>query len=201
MTMSTLERTTFKTSRELEFCTRKELTIQTGQQAESWPLVVLKELVDNALDAAEEAGVLPQISVSVTDGAIVVQDNGPGIPIRTVKALLDFSTRVSSREAYVSPTRGAQGNALKTILAMPFVLDGTAGRVEIAAQGVNHAITFTVDLVRQTPVIEHSRTISPVKKGSRITVHWPDSACSILTRAKDQFLQIDITHHLGFPQF
>ena len=35
--------------------------------------------------------------------------------------------RVSSREAYVSPTRGAQGNALKTIVAMPFVLDGERG--------------------------------------------------------------------------
>jgi DNA topoisomerase VI subunit B len=69
----------------LEFCTRKELTIQTGQQTESWPLVVLNELVDNALDAAEKAGVPPQISVSVGDGVIAVQDNGPGIRIRTVK--------------------------------------------------------------------------------------------------------------------
>src|SRR5215467_13251221 len=116
MTMSTLERTTFKTSRELEFCTRKELTIQTGQPAEAWPLVVLKELVDNALDAAEEAGVPPRINVAVTKGSIVITDNGPGIAAKTVNSLLDFSVRVSSREAYVSPTRGAQGNALKTIL-------------------------------------------------------------------------------------
>ena len=55
------------------------------QQTESWPLVVLKELVDNALDAAEKVGVPPQISVSVGDGVIAVQDNGPGIPIGTVK--------------------------------------------------------------------------------------------------------------------
>jgi DNA topoisomerase VI subunit B len=187
---STLERTTFKTSRLLEFCTRKELTIQTGQQVETWPLVCLKELVDNGLDAAEEAGTPPQISVSVTDNAVVVQDNGPGIPIRTVKALLDFSIRVSSREAYVSPTRGAQGNALKTVIAMPFVLDGIVGLVEIAAQGINHAITFKVDPIRQAPVIEHSRAASPVKKGTRVTVHWPDSACSILAEAADRFLQI-----------
>jgi hypothetical protein len=37
--------------------------------------------------------------------------------------LSDYTIRVSSREAYVSPTRGAQGNALKTILAMGYVLD------------------------------------------------------------------------------
>jgi DNA topoisomerase VI subunit B len=190
MSPASLARTTFKTSRLLEFCTRKELTIQTGQPAETWPLVVLKELVDNALDAAEEAGVPPRISVSVADGSIVITDNGPGIPTKTVKALLDFSVRVSSREAYVSPTRGAQGNALKTILAMPYVLDGTIGRVEIAARGINHTIAFKVDSIRQVPVIDHVTAASPVKTGTRVTVHWPDSACSILTKAKDRFLQI-----------
>jgi DNA topoisomerase VI subunit B len=174
--MTSLERTTFTTSRLLEFCTRKELTIQTGQPIETWPIVVLKELIDNALDAAEEAGTPPRINVSVGDGTITVADNGPGIPSKTVNALLDFSVRVSSREAYVSPTRGAQGNALKTILAMPFVLDGTVGRVEIAARGTSHAITFKVDTIRQMPVIGHDRSASPVKNGTRVTVHWPKLA-------------------------
>ena len=57
----TLERTTFRTSRLLEFCSRKELVAQTGHEPDAWPLVVLKELVDNALDACEEAGVAPEI--------------------------------------------------------------------------------------------------------------------------------------------
>ena len=83
---------------------------------------MLKELIDNSLDAAEEAGVTPEITVTVAGGSIIVADNGPGIPPETVKAMLDFSVRVSSREAYVSPTRGAQGNALKTLVAMPYVL-------------------------------------------------------------------------------
>jgi DNA topoisomerase VI subunit B len=190
MSAGSLARTTFKTSRLLEFCTRKELTIQTGQPAETWPLVVLKELMDNALDAAEEAGVPPRISVSVADGSIVVTDNGPGIPTKTVKALLDFSVRVSSREAYVSPTRGAEGNALKTILAMPYVLDGTVGRVEIAARGINHTIEFKVDSIRQVPVITHVPSASPVKNGTRVTARWPKLACSILTEAEDRFLQL-----------
>ena len=43
--------------------------------------------------------------------------------------------RVSSREAYVAPDRGAQGNALKTIVAMPFVLDGGQGVIELDAGG------------------------------------------------------------------
>ncbi len=52
-----LERTTLRTSRLLDFCSRKELIAQTGHQPDAWPLVVLKELVDNALDACEEAEV------------------------------------------------------------------------------------------------------------------------------------------------
>jgi DNA topoisomerase VI subunit B len=191
MSTATFERTTFKTSRLLEFCTRKELTIQTGQSVENWPLVVVKELVDNAIDAAEEAGVAPRIGVSVADSSIIVADNGPGIPTKTVKAQLDFSVRVSSREAYASPTRGAQGNALKTILAMPYVLDGAAvGQVEIAANGINHTIAFQVDPIRQAPVISHLRAACPVKNGTCIKVHWPNSASSILTKVEDRFLQI-----------
>ena len=67
-----LERTTFRTSRLLEFCSRKELVAQTGHEPDAWPLVVLKELVDNALDACEEAGIAPEIAVQVEPGAITV---------------------------------------------------------------------------------------------------------------------------------
>ncbi len=74
------------------------------------------------------------------------------MPAKTIKGILDFSVRVSSREAYVSPTRGAQGNALKTIVAMPFVLDGKSGQVEITTQGRRHLIGFSVDQIRQEPV-------------------------------------------------
>ena len=56
--------------------------------------------------------------------------------------VLDFSSRVSSREAYVAPDRGAQGNALKTVMAMPFVLSGESGRVDVTAHGIRHEITL-----------------------------------------------------------
>jgi hypothetical protein len=173
----TLKREIFKTSRLLEFCSEKELVNQTGHAVEQWPLVVLKELVDNAIDAAEEAGIAPVIQVTVRKGVITVADNGPGIGPETVKDITDYSTRTSSREAYVSPTRGAQGNALKTILAMPFVLDGgTLGETIIAAKGVSHRIQFSVDHVRQEPKITIDPKTSNVQNGTRIRVRWPVSA-------------------------
>jgi hypothetical protein len=49
-----LARETFQTSRLLDFCSERELTKQIGHGIDQWPLVVLKELTDNALDAAEE---------------------------------------------------------------------------------------------------------------------------------------------------
>jgi hypothetical protein len=47
-----LERTTFEFSRGIEYFDVRELQTMTGQPAERFPDVVLKELVDNALDAA-----------------------------------------------------------------------------------------------------------------------------------------------------
>jgi DNA topoisomerase VI subunit B len=187
---SQLERTTFRTSRLLDFCNRKELIAQTGHQPDAWPLVALKELLDNALDAAEDASVPPVVNVTVNEQGIHVADNGPGIPAETIQGVLDFSVRVSSREAYVSPTLGAQGNALKTILAMPFVLDGEQGQIAIEARGLRHVITFDVDRIRQAPQIEHQQHKSGGSRGTKISVLWPNSARSILDDAKSRFLQI-----------
>ena len=159
----------------MDFCSRKELIAQTGHHPDAWPLVVLKELIDNALDACEEAGVEPHIQVRVDHDGIAVTDNGPGLPAETIESVLDFSIRVSSREAYVAPDRGAQGNALKTIVAMPFVLDGERGQVVVAAHGVRHQITFGVDPIRQEPVIDHSQGPADGKEGTEFRLIWPDS--------------------------
>jgi DNA topoisomerase VI subunit B len=186
-----LQRATFRTSRLLDFFSEKELVAQTGHQVADWPLVIIKELIDNALDACEEAGIAPVIAVTADKNGIEVADNGPGLPAETVKSVLDYGVRVSSREAYVSPTRGAQGNALKTLIAMPFVLDPSIGQVAtIKAKGDRHTIGCTVDRIRQEPVLEHRTAVAVGTTGTSIRIHWPDSACSNLLDAKARFLQI-----------
>jgi hypothetical protein len=143
-----ITRVPFTVSRLMEFCNKRELENQTAHDHREWPLVILKELVDNALDACEEAEIPPVVSIAVDGDTIVVEDNGPGIPARTIDGVLDYSVRVSSGEAYVSPTRGAQGNALKTILPMEYVLgrgEDACGKTLVEARGIAHRIEFSVD--------------------------------------------------------
>jgi DNA topoisomerase VI subunit B len=174
-----LTRVAFKVSRLMEFCSERELQNQTGHSLWDWLLVVGKETVDNALDACEEAEVAPDITIIVDSGTIVVQDNAAGIDTETIKSILDYTIRVSSREAYVSPTRGAQGNALKTILAMGYVLNrkisdaDAAGITIIETRGIRHQIEFRVDHINNQPKIIHTTEESSVKVGTKLTIKWP----------------------------
>jgi DNA topoisomerase VI subunit B len=172
-----ITRVPFVVSRLMEFCTRRELINQTGHDSSEWPLVVEKELIDNALDECEEAGIAPVIDVEVAGNKIIISDNGRGIPAKTIDGVLDYTVRVSSREAYASPTRGAQGNALKTILPMGYVLDergeDACSETVIEAKGIAHQIKFAVDHIRQEPRIEHTTRPSLIVSGTRITVEMP----------------------------
>jgi hypothetical protein len=153
-----LNRVTFKTSREMDFFSKKELITQTGHDASEWPLVIIKELLDNSLDAAEEADVAPIIDVVADPSGISVRDNGPGLPEATLKGAMDFTIRASNREAYVSPCRGAQGNALKTLLPMPYVLDPERGKLIVTANDKQHVITCRADPISQRPVVHDDVT-------------------------------------------
>ena len=165
-----ITRTVFTTSRTLEFFTERELSMQLGVPPDRWGLAILKELIDNALDACEDASIAPEIAVEIsTTGTLTVRDNGSGIPPDVVERLTYLRVKTSSREAYVAPTRGAQGNALQTILAMPFALDGATGRTVIEAHGVAHTIDFTIDHVHRVPRVAVARNLSFVKNGTCIT--------------------------------
>ena len=105
-------------ARDLEFATEPELSKRMGCQRALWLRAAVKELLDNSLDATEEAGVAPEVTIEVDGGTITVADNGPGMPPELVEQLCIRSERTSTREGYAAPDRGAQGNALQVLMAL-----------------------------------------------------------------------------------
>jgi DNA topoisomerase VI subunit B len=182
-----LERQVFETSRELEFFSEKELVMQIGYNEAMWPLALLKELVDNGLDACEVAGIAPEIEITIDKGSFSVKDNGPGLPEATMLKSMDYLVRVSDKAYYVSPTRGQMGNALKAVWAAGFVANGT-GIVEVAARGKRHKITVSLDRIAQAPkMIPEVRKDPFVKNGTFVKVHWPDSSGRLNGALDDYF--------------
>jgi len=165
-------RTAFTTDRALEFFTEAELTTQIGYGRELWPLVLAKELIDNALDACESRGAQPCITITLKPNTLTFTDNGPGIPENVIRKSLDYLIRISDKKGYVSPTRGQLGNALKAVWAAPFVVNGAGLVAEVTACGQRHRITVGLDRIAQKPIIEHSIKPSTVQYGTSITVHW-----------------------------
>ncbi len=168
-----MSREAFTLNRQLEFFTESELAKQLGHQRHWWQAVLVAELIDNALDHCEEFGILPNISVIVRSDSISITDNGRGIPAEVVANMVDFESRTSSRLNYACPTRGAQGNAAKCLFALPYVINGSRGSVEIDAAGVCHKIVATMDTIARTPVIEHTTETGKVQIGTSIKVDLP----------------------------
>lgn len=132
-------------SRTGEYFDPVELRKLTGLDENRWHLAVCKELVDNALDAAETAGVeTPEVLVALTPEGIAVSDNGNGLGTDVVARTIDFESRTSDKVRYKTPTRGAQGNALKTVLGIAYNV-APERPVVIDALGTRHLLTASVD--------------------------------------------------------
>jgi DNA topoisomerase VI subunit B len=172
---ATLTRTTFTMSRALEFFSERELIMQMGFERRAWPIALLKELIDNSLDACESAGVAPHITVEECDSTLTVQDNGPGLPVSTLERSLDYMIRASDKAHYVSPSRGQLGNALKCVWAAPYVMSPEhTGRVDVATNSTRYQIDVRLDPLAQAPQL--TMTAHPdamIKTGTAITIHWP----------------------------
>ena len=101
---------------------------------------------------------------------LCVSDNGVGMNEQVINSILNFNTRTSDKAAYKAPTRGAQGNAFKTIIGIPHALGG--GSVVIESKGKRHEITATA-----TPAgtIDINREVSAIaaRAGTAVYVALP----------------------------
>ena len=64
---------------------------------------------------------------------------------------------------------------------MPYVLNGTEGRIEITSRGIRHDIRTRVDPIGQQPVINHQQHPAEgrfVRNGTCVMLHWPNPPSS-----------------------
>ncbi|HKW50705.1 MAG TPA: DNA topoisomerase VI subunit B [Candidatus Eisenbacteria bacterium] len=122
-------------------------------------LTTVKEAVDNALDACEEAGILPDIlieiqSISETRYRVAVQDNGPGIVKAQVPKIFG-QLLYGSKFHRLRQSRGQQGIGISAAGMYGQLTTGKPITV-ISRVGANkpaHKFDIQIDTRRNAPVV------------------------------------------------
>jgi DNA topoisomerase VI subunit B len=120
-------------------------------------LTTVKEAVDNALDAAEEARILPEVSVSISKESedrfkVGVVDNGPGIlrrEIPNVFARLLYGSRFhANRQA-----RGQQGIGISAAVLYANLTTATPAHVvsKVEEEDAAHVLDLVLDTQKNQP--------------------------------------------------
>ncbi len=131
-------------------------------------VTAVKEGVDNSLDASEEANILPDICIRITEHeqyyTLVIEDNGPGLPksnIPNVFGKLLYGSRFHSR----SQTRGQQGIGISAAVLYSQLTSGNPARVTSKTQENEKAnyVEIGIDTDTNEPEIHHEEEIE-----------WPD---------------------------
>jgi DNA topoisomerase-6 subunit B len=119
----------------------------------------VKEPVDNSLDACEDAGVLPELTVKVekidnTEYRVTVEDNGPGIvkkQVPNVFARLLYGSRFHTR----AQRRGQQGIGVSAVVMYGQLTTGKATKVrsKISDEDVAYECELILDTKKNRPDI------------------------------------------------
>ena len=104
----------------VDYFTEDGLIKQIGLTKDYWDKVVIKEIIDNALDAIEPLK-CKAVNIVQNESSLGIYDNGNGISCDIVKSIYDFSFYVSQNRLFVTASRGKQGNGLKTIISICFL--------------------------------------------------------------------------------
>ncbi len=141
-------------------------------------LTAVKEAVDNALDACEEARILPEVTVellqlSETRFRMIVEDNGPGIvkkQIPNIFARLLYGSKFHKLAA----TRGQQGIGISATVLYGQLTTGKPASIKSKITSNSKAITMKLKIDTQTnlpQIMEEGETDWEGKEhGTRIEV-------------------------------
>jgi DNA topoisomerase-6 subunit B len=127
-------------------------------------VTAVKEAVDNALDACEEAGILPEITVEVRDrygkSRVVVEDNGPGI-VEDQIARIFGKLLYGSKFHKLSQSRGQQGMGISAAgmygqltVGKPLHIISRVKREKLASE-----LFVSIDTAKNRPDIHKKRRL------------------------------------------
>lgn len=121
-------------------------------------LIIVKEAVDNGLDAAEEARILPEIYLRVEElekekYKIVIRDNGPGIVKKQIPKI--FGTLLfGSKFHRLKQSRGQQGLGISCAVLYSQLTTGESTEVlSSTGDGKTHRYKLKIDVKKNEPVI------------------------------------------------
>ncbi len=139
-------------------------------------VTAVKEAVDNALDAAEEAEILPDVYVELEEVGdyyrITVEDNGPGITREQIPKIfgkLLYGSRFHKREQH----RGQQGIGISAAVLNAQLTSGKPAKITSRTRGDDEAQYFEliVDTDENEPEISvHETTSWDRPHGTRIVL-------------------------------
>lgn len=119
-------------------------------------LTTLKESVDNSLDACEEAGILPELYVSVKKVGkgssksadlieVIVEDNGPGLELTELPKVYG-EYLASSKFGKGQCSRGQQGIGISAATTWAQLTNATGVRVTSKTKNMRKAVTGIIDV-------------------------------------------------------
>ena len=140
-------------------------------------LITVKEAVDNALDACEEAGILPEIRVEIEDYGdhifnVVVEDNGPGI-LENQIARIFGKLLYGSRFHKLSQSRGQQGMGISAAGMYAQLTTGKSLHVISKVEGEPTAteLFVSIDTAKNRPELHGKKRIEWDRpQGTRVEV-------------------------------
>jgi DNA topoisomerase-6 subunit B len=119
-------------------------------------LTAVKEAVDNSLDACEEAGILPEISVELEQTAetrfrVTVTDNGPGIVKAQIPKIF-AKLLYGSKFHRLRMSRGQQGIGISAAGMYGQLTTGSATKILSRVKGAKaaHSIAVQIDTKSRT---------------------------------------------------
>lgn len=158
-------------------------------------LIVVKEAVDNSLDACQDAGILPEISVKVKSVGedrfkVSIEDNGPGIVKEKIPQVFG-KLLYGSKFHVLKQNRGQQGIGISACVLYSQMTTGKPTRIfsKIENEKKTNIFDIHIDVQKNEPEIIHEESIDDGIKEHGTRVEMEITGRYRKTQSVDDYLK------------